>query len=139
MDPLVAEAGDFGDDFPVPKKCTTRPTKLSKEGDILLCIRATIGDLNWADQEYCLGRGVAGLRTNKNELDSSYLCYWLMSAKRELEKLAKGSTFKQIKREDIASLRIPRFSLHDQRRIATILDKPMASPPQARKGDQASG
>jgi type I restriction enzyme S subunit len=121
--PLLAGAGDFGDLFPSPSKFTTSPGKISKTGDIIVCIRATIGDLNWSDKEYCLGRGVAGLRPKNKELDTQYLWNWLRASKDKLEKNAKGSTFKQISRDDIASLQIPLPPLDEQKRIAGILDK----------------
>lgn len=121
--PLLAGAGDFGDLFPSPSKFTTSPGKISKTGDIIVCIRATIGDLNWSDKEYCLGRGVAGLRPKNKELDKQYLWNWLRASKDKLEKNAKGSTFKQISRDDIASLQIPLPPLDEQKRIAGILDK----------------
>jgi type I restriction enzyme, S subunit len=122
--PLLAGAGDFGDDLPAASKFTTEPTKLSKRNDILLCIRATIGDLNWSDREYCLGRGVAGLRPKNGELDRRYLWQWLSFVKPELEKRARGSTFKQVSRKDIFDLEILLPStIDEQRRIAAILDK----------------
>ena len=55
--PLIAGASDFGLLSPKTLRYTTAPSKLSQENDIILCIRATIGDLNWADKIYCLGRG----------------------------------------------------------------------------------
>jgi type I restriction enzyme, S subunit len=122
--PLLAGAGDFGDDLPAALKFTTEPTKLSKRNDILLCIRATIGDLNWSDREYCLGRGVAGLRPKNGELDRRYLWQWLSFVRPELEKRARGSTFKQVSRKDIFDLDILLPStIDEQRRIAAILDK----------------
>ncbi len=64
--PLIAGAGDFGELSPEPTKLTTAPSKISQPGDVILCIRATIGDRNWSDKEYCLGRGVAELRPKAN-------------------------------------------------------------------------
>ena len=121
--PLIAGAGDFGELSPQAKKFTTEATKISQPGDLILCIRATIGDCNWSDQHYCLGRGVAGLHAKDNLLDSNYLWYWLKIAKNQLLNLAKGSTFKQVSQEAIASLKIPLPPLEEQQRIAAILDK----------------
>jgi type I restriction enzyme S subunit len=47
--PLIAGASDLGDRTPTPSRFTTAPAKLSAIGDIIICIRATIGDLNWSD------------------------------------------------------------------------------------------
>ena len=120
--PLIAGAGDLGKKYPIPKKFTTSASKKSKTGDIVLCIRATIGDLNWSDKEYCLGRGVVGLRVSKN-LDSKYLWYFLEKNKLYLNSLGTGSTFKQIGRTAISDLKIPLPPLEEQKRIAAILDK----------------
>ena len=119
--PLIAGAGDFGDGVPEPKKFTTKASKLSFEGDIVLGIRASIGEKVLADSEYCLGRGVAGLRPLER-LNNRYLWHWLTFAKRELGSRGKGATFKQVNREDIGSLEVPLPPLAEQCRIAVILD-----------------
>ena len=120
--PLIAGAGDFGDLAPVPTKHTDAPTKLSQPGDIVLCIRATIGDRNWSDREYCLGRGVAGLRAKKVALSQAYLWHWLDHAAPVLSAKGRGATFLQVSKADIASLQIPLPPLDEQKRIAAILD-----------------
>ena len=70
--PLIAGAGDFGELYPHAKKHTKAARKVSREGDIVLSIRASIGDHILADGEYCLGRGVAALRPRR-ELNARYL------------------------------------------------------------------
>ncbi|BDT87398.1 type I restriction modification enzyme protein S [Nocardia cyriacigeorgica] len=119
--PLVAGAGDFGPVYPKPKKFTTNPTRLSAPGDIILGIRATIGVKTLADQVYCLGRGVAGLRVGDG-LDGRFLWNWLTFAAPKLAAKGKGATFLQVNRADIGEMRIPLPSLDEQRRIAAILD-----------------
>ena len=121
--PLIAGAGDFGALSPKPKKFTREPSKVSEVDDIILCIRATIGDLNWSDKAYCLGRGVAGLRPRADKLDRHYLWHWLASQKDYLFSQGTGSTFKQISRSTIDDLSIPLPPLPEQKSIAAILDK----------------
>lgn len=121
--PLIAGAADYGDLFPRPKKATLEPTKLCEEGDIIICVRATIGDLNWADKEYCLGRGVAGLRVHDKKLDSKYLWYFIASIEDELYRNSTGSTFPQINKKVIESLKIPLPPLEIQKQIAAVLEK----------------
>jgi type I restriction enzyme S subunit len=121
--PLLAGAADYGDIYPLPKKATTEPTKLCKKGDIIICVRATIGDLNWADKEYCLGRGVAGLRVNTENLDSKYLWYFIASYEKELYQNSTGSTFPQINKKIIESISIPLPPLETQKQIAAVLEK----------------
>ncbi|WP_171387326.1 restriction endonuclease subunit S [Vibrio cyclitrophicus] len=121
--PLIAGAADYGDVFPRPKKATLEPTKLCKKGDIIICVRATIGDLNWADKEYCLGRGVAGLRVHDEKLDSKYLWYFIASIEDELYRNSTGSTFPQINKKVIESLEIPLPPLETQKQIAAVLEE----------------
>lgn len=121
--PMIAGAGDYGDVFPKPKKWTTSPTRIAEPGDLIVCVRATIGDINWADRQYCLGRGVAGIRPKDGKLDIKYLSYFISSKKYHLTSLGTGSTFLAIRRNDLDSLPIPLPPLEEQRRIAAILDK----------------
>lgn len=120
---LIAGAGDFGRVTPEPKKFTTEAGKKSEKGEIILCIRATIGDLNWSDKEYCLGRGVAGLFGHPDKLDQNFLWHWLKKNAELLKSKGKGATFLQVTKEDISSLEIFLPPLEEQRRIASILDK----------------
>lgn len=120
---LIAGASDFGLCSPLPSRFTTAAVKKCVEGDIILCIRATIGDLNWADKEYCLGRGVAALRAKSGVADSRYIWRAVEAAAPRLSLLGKGATFKQVSRLDIQNLSIPLPSLSEQKRIAAILDQ----------------
>ena len=132
--PLLGGAGDFGEDHPRCKKHTSSPTKLSRDGDLLLCIRATIGDINWSDGVYCLGRGVAALRPKNGAVDINYVANYLRANVSELNNLGRGSTFKQISRDDISEFTIPLPPVEEQKRIAAMLDKADAI---RRKRDQA--
>ncbi|MGB3425881.1 MAG: restriction endonuclease subunit S [Castellaniella sp.] len=120
--PLIAGAGDFGDLHPAPKKFTTEVTRKCRKDDIVLGIRASIGEKVWADKDYCLGRGVAGLRPRKG-VDRNYLWHWLTQINPELLSRAKGATFKQVNKDDVGSLKIILPTFDEQCRIATILDK----------------
>ena len=121
--PMIAGAGDYGNIYPEPKKWTTAPTRITSVGDLIVCVRATIGDLNWADKEYCLGRGVAGIRAKPGISDIRYLAHFIASKKAELTKLGTGSTFLAIRRDDLRTFPVPLLPLKEQKRIAAILDK----------------
>lgn len=116
--PLIAGAGDLGQLTPEPKKWTDAPTKVGQQGDIIVCVRATIGDLNWADRPYCYGRGVAAVRV-KNGCEPHFIWYWLEACKEHLQSLGRGATFKQISKEDLAELPTPELPLPEQRRIVS--------------------
>ncbi len=119
--PLIAGAGDFGETKPEAKKFTTEASKLSRDGDIVLGIRASIGEKVLSDGVYCLGRGVAALRV-RTSLESRFLWHWLAHSAPRLAAKAKGATFKQVNRDDIGELEIELPPLAEQRRIAEVLD-----------------
>lgn len=119
--PLIAGAGDLGEIYPQPSKWTTAPTQVCETGDLIYCIRATIGDMNWADREYCVGRGVAAIRANSNLLMPDFMYFWLSMIKDQVVRLGTGSTFLQIRRQDLESIEIPLPTLPEQRRIVEIL------------------
>jgi type I restriction enzyme, S subunit len=121
--PLIAGASDFGDAMPEPSRFTSAAAKVSRVNDIIVCVRATIGDLNWSDKEYCLGRGVAALRVNERKADRKYIWRAVEHGAARLSSLGRGATFKQISKPDIENFEIPLPSLDEQKRIAAILDQ----------------
>lgn len=121
--PLLAGAGDFKNGRPVAKKFTRVVTKQCIEGDLVIGIRASIGDKVIADRPYCLGRGVAVIRPKAKDMAPRYLWHWMTAIRPELERKAKGATFKQVNRADIGELRLALPPLDEQRRIAAILDQ----------------
>lgn len=65
--PMLNGPTEFTDKYPVPVQWTTKITKLCKKGDILFTVRgSSTGRMNLADQEYCIGRGLAAIRPKSN-------------------------------------------------------------------------
>ncbi|MEI6381914.1 MAG: restriction endonuclease subunit S, partial [Cyanobacteriota bacterium ELA615] len=120
--PLVGGASDFEEDILTPTRYTSAPTKICQPNDLILCIRATIGKLALAKGSYCLGRGVAGIRSDSTKINSHWLCYALIKDAVELDKAGTGSTFRSISKETIFSWIIPLPPLDEQRRIVAKLD-----------------
>jgi type I restriction enzyme S subunit len=116
--PLLAGAADLGDDVPSPKKYTSSAPKKCLPNDIILCVRATIGKLNWADREYCLGRGVAGIRPNLSLISANYLYEVLYLRRFYFLSKGTGSTFKQIITKEVEACPIPLPPIKIQQSIA---------------------
>ena len=120
--PLVAGAGDFGDLYPQPKKFTTASNaRICEPGDVIVGIRASIGDKVLADDRYCLGRGVAGLRATP-AIDSRFLWHWVTFSAPMLRSKGRGATFLQVNKKDVAEQEIDLPPIEEQRRIAAVLD-----------------
>jgi len=118
--PLVGGPADMGDVYPTTERFTSKPTKTCKQGDNIISVRATIGRLNIADKEYCLGRGVAGIRGI--EANQHFIKRFLETRTRALMERGTGTTFLQISKADIAGLAFPLPPLPEQRRIAEKLE-----------------
>lgn len=124
--PLLNGPTEFGIEHPFPIQHTTAPTKLSQKGDILLCVRgSTTGRLNLADQEYCLGRGLASVRGLKGKTDTKWLYYQFLRLQNKIYNIASGggTTFPNINSESIKRLPVPYPQLAEQQKISQILTK----------------
>ena len=120
--PLLNGAADYKGNIFKPKKYTSDPTRVAQKGDILLGIRATIGNFAFSDAEYCIGRGVAAIRVDEKKADKGYI---LKCVERELSRIihrASGSTIKGIKKEDLTEIKLNLPPLDQQKKIAAILD-----------------
>ena len=62
--PLIQGNADLGDRYPEPTRHTTTPTRASRVGDVIFTVRAPVGEVNISDGEFCLGRGVAAIRSD---------------------------------------------------------------------------
>lgn len=120
--PLINGPTEFTDRYPVRQQWTTAPTKLCKAGDILFCVRgSSTGRMNIADDEYCIGRGVAAIRGKKDVSDTCFLEQQLQFIVSKLLKFTAGSTFPNIDRDSISNFPIFSPTLPEQKKIAEIL------------------
>ena len=118
--PLIGGATDMGELSPLISRYTNKPTKLSKKGDIILCIRATLGRPIFSDDVYCLGRGVAAIRTKLGLKE--FWKYVLINFKQYLYDKATGSTFAQVTSNVLQYMPIPLAPLSEQHRIVARIE-----------------
>ena len=118
--PFLQGKAEFGEIYPQPIKWCDKPIKIAEKNDILISVRAPVGDLNLADQKYCIGRGLAAIRL-KNNVDPFFLFNCLNFFKNQILTYGTGSTFKAITKEILENFKIPIPSLSEQREIAEIL------------------
>lgn len=94
---------DFGWRFPTVRLYTTQPVRMAKRGDILLSVRAPVGDLNVAHIDCCIGRGLAAL--NSKEGYDGFLFYVMQYFKTIFDRRnSEGTTFGSITKDDLHSL-----------------------------------
>lgn len=121
--PFFQGKADFGKLHPTPKTYCSAPLKVANENDILMSVRAPVGDVNIANTKCCIGRGLAAIRANNDMINYKYLFYALNYKKNEIESMGTGSTFKAISKKDIESIQIPVFDIENQVKIVKALDK----------------
>lgn len=103
--PFLQGNRTFGRLYPTIDTYTTSVTKLAKIDDILVSVRAPVGDLNIAPIDLCIGRGLAAIRPQK--VSSEFLYYVLKyNLTSLLKRQSGGTTFSSINRSDIESLDI---------------------------------
>jgi type I restriction enzyme S subunit len=119
--PFLQGKAEFGDICPTPVLYTTKPLKVVDKGDILISVRAPVGDVNIAPFKLCIGRGLAGIKPNKKKVDTFFIFYYLTYIKPKIECLGGGSTFKAITKKDLDNIKVPLPSLSEQKQIANIL------------------
>ena len=117
--PFIQGKAEFGNMYPSPILWTTQPTKIAEEGDVLISVRAPVGDVNICPYRLCIGRGLAAIRIKKGS--NIFYFYWFQKEKSRIENIGKGSTFKAITKEELVNLSIPFPPLPEQQKIAEIL------------------
>ena len=123
--PFFQGKADFGKRHPTPRYWCTKPSKTAVEGDILISVRAPVGPTNVANEECCIGRGLAALRPGES-VDREYLLYALRSFESALEALGFGTTFVAINKKQLTTFPIPLPPPAEQHRIVAKVDELMA-------------
>ncbi len=103
--PFLQGNAEFGDVYPVATKYTTEPKRIAPKASLLISVRAPVGDINVADKEYCIGRGLAAIVPNIN-VSVNYLENYLLYSKNLLETNSTGSTFKAINKDNLNNLNV---------------------------------
>jgi len=120
--PFYQGKKDFGEKFiEDPTTWTTQTTKIAREGDILMSVRAPVGPVNFATDEVCIGRGLAAIRSGA-ELNREFLFYQLLHLQPEIAG-KEGAVFASINKSEIEALSIAFAPRPEQQRIVGILDE----------------
>lgn len=116
---LIQGNADIKDNEVVPRVWTTQVTRLSNPGDIILTVRAPVGELARNKFQAVIGRGVSAFKGN------DFLFYYLQKLNMEgyWQHFAAGSTFESVSSKDIAFTVTKLTSVAEQQKIGNLLAK----------------
>lgn len=96
---------EFGWRYPEPRLYTTDPKRMAKKGNILMSVRAPVGDLNVALEDCCIGRGLAALNHKSNSF--SFGLYQMQNLKKEFDVFnGEGTVFGSINQKDLKAIKV---------------------------------
>jgi type I restriction enzyme S subunit len=119
--PFLQGNAEFGETYPTPRVYTSNPLKICEKDDILISVRAPVGEINLSPSSCCIGRGLSAIRTNPSKLNRQFAFYYLKHAINRLLALASGSTFTAVRRGDLESLWFAIPPIREQEKIASVL------------------
>jgi type I restriction enzyme S subunit len=94
--------------------------QLLPQGSVILTSRASVGFVALAGIELCTNQGFQSLIPNDYTL-AKFLMFWVQANRHRFESRAAGSTFKEISRSNVKSMKLALPSLAEQRRIVEIV------------------
>lgn len=95
--------GEFGWRFPIRRLFTTEPKRMATINDVLISVRAPVGDVNVAYEECCIGRGLGAIHSKDNH--QSYVLYTVLSLKEKFEVFnGEGTVFGSINRDGLNNM-----------------------------------
>lgn len=106
---------DFGFRFPSVRMYTSDPKKIAKKFETLISVRAPVGDINMAESDCCIGRGLGSISHPKNYF--SYTYYKMISIQSELKTYDnEGTVFGSINKETLGNIKntIPPLKIVEQ-------------------------
>ena len=117
------KAGEFGERSPIVREWTTKPLRLAKSSDVLVCVvGATSGKLNLG-ADCAIGRSVAAIRPNASLLNQGFLYAFLQGWTIRLRSGSQGSAQGVITRDMLERIPMPVPPLTEQERIVKLLDE----------------
>ena len=120
---------DFRFRFPTIRLYTTEPKRFADKNDILMSVRAPVGDINIARENCAIGRGLAALKPKDGYY--SFLYYTMMELNFELNKFNdEGTVFGSITKDDLFALSIVALTIQERQEFdqkVSVLDSTIAS------------
>ncbi|WP_250277536.1 restriction endonuclease subunit S [[Clostridium] colinum] len=110
----------FGIKHPIYDTYTTQITKKALKNDIIMSVRAPVGDINITTKDICIGRGLCSLRMKNNQQE--FLYYLLKNYSKELQSNQNGTVFGSINKNQIFNFKVLiTTNIEEQKAIAKNL------------------
>ena len=103
--PLIQGNLDIENGQLSPRIYTSEITQTCECGDVILTVRAPVGEIAIAQQEACIGRGVCSIRPHVNN-DTNLIYQFLQYFKPKWGSLEQGSTFTAVSGTDIRGIAV---------------------------------
>lgn len=116
---LVQGNSDIVNGKVCPRVWTTQVTKEAKPGDILLSVRAPVGDVSKTEYNVVIGRGVAAIKGN----EFIYQLLKLSKIRKYWNRFITGSTFESINSIDIKNADFFMTNSPEQEKIGSLFFK----------------
>ncbi|RLD58493.1 MAG: hypothetical protein DRJ01_12500 [Bacteroidetes bacterium] len=121
--PFFQGKKEFGEVYPIGNSTwCSAPKRVSQINDILISVRAPVGDVNIADKVYAIGRGLSIIRSFAQQYLNFWFLFYLLRAEQNNWK-KKGSFFDAINRNVIENKLIALPSTNEKKAIVTNIEK----------------
>lgn len=117
--PFMQGRTTFGDKYHEIDTWCTEPKRFANKADVLMSVRAPVGDVNIATMKLCIGRGLASLSMKNN--NNEYLYYLLKNYVDVITSKGSGTVFSSVNKNDVETLKLPFAGDIEQKAIANIL------------------
>ena len=120
--PFFQGKAEFGPMYPTTRIWTTAGSKIAREGDTLISVRAPVGPTNLAPFDCVIGRGLAALRPS-TVTTTRFVLYQMRATQGELASVATGSTFSAVSGEQLRQHRFVLPPRSEQERIVAAIEE----------------
>ena len=105
--PFFQGSKEFKELYPVPERYTEHPVKVANSGDVLISVRAPVGEVNFAREDCSIGRGVMSVRAKKKS-EQMFIFYFLKNLQGRWDSLGStGSVFENLSTNALNSVDLP--------------------------------
>jgi type I restriction enzyme S subunit len=105
--PFFQGTKEFGDLFPTAERYTEHPVRVARKGEILIGVRAPVGEVNFATEDSAIGRGVMAVKA-KNPEHVNFLFYFLKNLQGKWDSLGStGSVFENLSASTLREISVP--------------------------------